>query len=110
MANKFSEFLKEHGIDERRLLSASKHLERLRFEDRVLRKQGKAGESANDDEAGEKKPPQKARSGRPVTRRQLDALGRGNKISGPAKTRLLRAVNRILEQKKQDQVDLRSLF
>jgi hypothetical protein len=34
----------------------------------------------------------------------------GKAISGAAKTRLLRAVNRVLEQKQQDPVDLRALF
>jgi hypothetical protein len=34
----------------------------------------------------------------------------GKPVSGPAKTRLLRAVNRLLEQKKQAAVDLKTLF
>ena len=109
MASKFSEFLQEHNIDERRLLIASKHLERLRPEDRRLRRQKTNTEAAasNDDAPAE---PSKARSGRPVTHRLLATATAGGAISGPAKTRLLRAVNRVLEQKKQDPVDLRALF
>jgi len=34
----------------------------------------------------------------------------GAVISGPQKTRLLRAVNHLLGQKKKDPVDLRKLF
>jgi hypothetical protein len=34
----------------------------------------------------------------------------GGKMSGPTKTRLLLAVNRLLEQKKQEKVELRTLF
>jgi hypothetical protein len=34
----------------------------------------------------------------------------GKEVSGPMKTRILKAVNHILEQKKQEKVDLRALF
>jgi hypothetical protein len=34
----------------------------------------------------------------------------GGKMSGPTKTRLLHAINRILVQKKQEAVELRTLF
>ena len=34
----------------------------------------------------------------------------GKDISGPQKTRLLRAVNKVLEWKKQEQVELAALF
>ncbi len=34
----------------------------------------------------------------------------GAPVSGPTKTRILRAVNHLLEQKKQDKVDLKALF
>ncbi len=50
------------------------------------------------------------RSGRQVTPRLVTAATIGKGVSGPAKNRLLRAVNRILEQKKQDLIDLRALF
>lgn len=105
-ANKFSEFLKSNGIDSRRLLVASRQIERLRPEDRALRltrRQARATEGAE-------KPPGKPRSGRPVTNRLLAQANAGKPVSGPAKTRLLRAVNRVLEQKKKDPTDLRALF
>jgi hypothetical protein len=40
----------------------------------------------------------------------LAAATAGKPITGPAKTRLLRAVNRVLEQKKKSATDLKSLF
>ena len=40
----------------------------------------------------------------------LDAASAGKPISGPAKTRLLRAVNHVLEQKKKSATDLKTLF
>lgn len=113
MASKFSEFLKENNIDERRLMSSSRQLERLRREDRLARvnakKKGGDDKPAEGEDA-EAATPGKLRSGRPVTPRLLAAAHTGGKVSGPAKTRLLRAVNRILEQKKKDPVDLRALF
>jgi hypothetical protein len=105
MTSKFSQFLKDNRIDSRRLLVASKELERLRPEDRLLklkRRRGKAGGPAGD--------VAKPRSGRPVTPRLLDSATGGKPLPGPAKTRLLRAVNRILEQKKKNGVELKALF
>ncbi|HZU83763.1 MAG TPA: hypothetical protein VE987_12635, partial [Polyangiaceae bacterium] len=52
----------------------------------------------------------KPRTGRPVTHRAVDAAVRGAQLSGPTKTRILRAINHLLGQKKQDQIDLRALF
>ncbi len=108
MASKFEQFLTDKKIDPRRVLTASRQVERLRPADRALKLKkpdAKAGE-----EGDEKKPPAKPRSGRPVTPRLLSQATAGEAISGPAKTRLLRAVNRVLEQKKQTAVELKTLF
>jgi hypothetical protein len=112
MASKFQQFLEERKIDPRRLIVASRGLERLRPEDRQIRlarRRAKSGDAKPEGAAAEalaKKP----RTGRPVTDRLLREAREGQPLSGPAKSRLLRAVNRILEQKKQDPVDLRALF
>jgi hypothetical protein len=113
MASKFAEFLNENKIDARRVLISSRKLETLRPEDRALRaaraKKGDESEKKKEEEGAEA--PAKPRSGRPVTPRLFAAASSGSKgVSGPAKTRLLRAVNRILEQRKQAPVDLRALF
>ncbi|MEN9577501.1 MAG: hypothetical protein RJA70_510 [Pseudomonadota bacterium] len=106
MASKFADFLAENKIDGRRILSSSKQIERLRPEDRaaILAKRNRK-EGAKEEEA-----PAERRSGRPVTPRLLTAATTGGKLSGPGKTRLLRAINRILEKKKKDAVELRALF
>jgi hypothetical protein len=110
MSSKFAQFLTDNKIDPRRVLAASKDIERLRPEDRAKRLQRRKakGSDAKPAEGAEK--PGKPRSGRPATERLLNAATAGKPISGPAKTRLLRAINRVLEQKKKDPAELKSLF
>jgi hypothetical protein len=116
MATKFAQFLKDNKIDPRRLLVASRGIERLKPEDRKLKlgkRQAKAlagTQPATPAEGEEKKAPQKPRSGRPVTSRVLEAASGGKPIPGPAKNRLLRAVNHVLTQRKKALVDLRAIF
>lgn len=107
---KFAKFLDESKIDPRRVIAASRLLERLSQEDRTFlaeaaHKRGLA--SKKDTTKPERK---KLHSNRPVTPSAIDAAKAGKVVSGPVKTRLLRAVNRILEQKKQPAVELRALF
>lgn len=116
--SKFADFIKQNKIDPRRILSISLKIEHLRPEDRVLKSKKSSAEkapaapaaAAAEGEAAAPAAPPKPRSGRPVTQRLLDAVAAGKPVSGPQKTRLLRAVNRILEQKKKEPVDLRALF
>jgi hypothetical protein len=106
----FEEFLKTKSINPRRILSASEKLEKLRSEDRSIKL---AQRRARKSEDGAKKKDEKAkkpRSGRAITDRTLTAALTGKPLSGPAKTRLLRAVNHILEQKKQEPTTLPALF
>lgn len=110
MASKLSEFLSTQKIDPRRIAAASRGLERLRPEDRAarLKKRQARGNDAAPPADGEK--PAKRRSGRPVTPQLLARALEGKPVAGPGKTRLLRAVNHLLVQKKKDPVDLRALF
>ena len=112
--SKFADFLKTNKIDARRILSISTKLEHLRPDDRAIRlkKRASAGKdaAAKPTEGEAAAAPAKPRSGRPVTPRALAAASAGKAISGPQKTRLLRAVNHILEQKKKPVADLRKLF
>jgi hypothetical protein len=113
MTSKFSEFIEKNKIDTRRVLSSSRRIEQLRPEDRAIKlaKKKSGGEQAAKSDGDEKtEAPAKPRSGRPVTSRLLARATAGDTIPGPAKQRLLRAVNRILEQKKQAPVELRDLF
>lgn len=107
---KFAKFLEESKVDPRRILVVSREIERLTREDRLFvaeaaRKRRLAGKKD-----GAKAERKKMHSGRPVSPSLIDAAKAGKPVSGAAKTRLLRAVNRLLEQKKQAVVDVRALF
>ena len=108
-ASKFAKFLADNKIDPRRVRAASRELERLRPEDRAKRLARRTAKKADAKPVdGEK--PAKPRSGRPATPRLLDAASAGKPISGPAKNRLLRAVNHVLTQKKKTATELKALF
>jgi hypothetical protein len=108
--SKLSDYLKQQKIDPRRLLVASHDIEQLRPEDRAIRlakKRLKGGdEKAPVKEAAEKE----RRSGRPVSQPTLDRALGGAALSPAAKSRILRAVNAVLTQKKKTEVALRDLF
>lgn len=106
---KFAQFIAANKLDPRRIIGASHALETLHVEDRTIRlnkRRAKAGEGGENAPKETRKP----RSGRPVTQRAMDAALAGGTLSGPTKTRILKAVNHLLEQKKKDKVDLRALF
>ena len=107
---KFAEFIAAKKLDPRRILAASHDLEKLRPEDRVIKLNKRRAKGAEAPAEGAAKETRKPRSGRPVTHRAFDAAMRGKPVSGPTKSRLLGAVNHLLEQKKQEKVDLRQLF
>jgi hypothetical protein len=110
MASKFAEFLTANKIDPRRVAAASRELERLRPEDRAKKLARRTAKKSETKPAEGAEKPTKPRSGRPATGRSLAAAAAGKPISGPSKTRLLRAVNHLLEQKKKSATDLKSLF
>jgi hypothetical protein len=109
MATKFADFLTAKKLHPARVLAASHNLETLRPEDRAIKLAKRRQRGAEGGE-GEKKELKKPRSGRPVTQRAMNAAMSGGDLSGPTKTRILRAVNHLLEQKKQDKVELKALF
>lgn len=107
--SKFAQFLASKKLDARRLLAASQGLERLQPEDRQIKLNKRLAKKADGGENAPKET-RKPRSGRPVTQRAIDAALAGKAVSGPTKTRILRAVNHLLEQKKQEKVELKALF
>jgi hypothetical protein len=107
---KFAGFIASKKLDARRILIASRKIEANRPEDRLIRLKKRLAKSAGDAAGTEVKETRKPRSGRPVTDRALEAALSGGKLSGPTKTRIVRAINHLLEQKKQEQVSLRDLF
>src|SRR5262249_30765144 len=111
MATKFEDFLKEKKIDPRRILVASAEIERLRLQDRKIRRAKRAARKSED--AAKKKEglaAEKPRSGRPVTSEAISAAFAGKNVSGPQKTRILRALNVVLEQKKLEKIELAAIF
>jgi hypothetical protein len=109
-SSKFANLLTESKIDPARVLTKSHELEQLRPEDREIKRAKKAAVGKEDDAAKAARA-KKPRTGRPVTERLLRAAIAGDKgITGPAKHRLLRAVNALRAQKKLPEADLRSLF
>ncbi|HEX2678301.1 MAG TPA: hypothetical protein VHM19_16725 [Polyangiales bacterium] len=109
---KLADFLKKQKIDSRRVLVASKELEQLRREDRVIKLAKKTAKSG--DEAAKEKVKEtaakKPRSGRPVSGPTLARALAGGSVSGAAKTRITRAVNAVLTTKKKNEAALRDLF
>ncbi len=109
MATKFDQFLQDNKIDPRRIIAASTKLEALKPEDRKIRMAKRVAKAKNEKPAeGEK--PAKPRSGRAVTPRLLGSVSAGKPVSGPQKTRLLRALNAVLVLKKKDAVELKAIF
>jgi hypothetical protein len=106
---KLSDFLTKNKIDPRRVVLASESLESRTDEDRKLvaaKKAMKDGKAEKDEAVLGKKP----RSGRPVTGAAMTKAIGGRDVSGPVKTRIVRAVNAVLTQKKKSEVAFRDLF
>jgi len=106
--SKLSDYLQQQKIDPRRVLVASHDIEQLRPEDRAVRlaKKRLKGGDEKAKEAAEKE----RRSGRPVSQPTLNRALGGAVVSPAAKSRIVRAVNAVLTQKKKSEVALRDLF
>jgi len=110
MASKFSQYLTDNKIDPRRIIAASKEIEALRPEDRRAKAAKRSAAASDKPAAADAPKPAKPRSGRPVNAVLLRRLEAGGKVSGPAKQRLVRALNHILAGRKKDAVEVRALF
>ncbi len=101
--SKLGDLLKKHKIDPRRVVSASRDLERRLPADRKLARDKallKAGKIEKNDELAKAKP----RSGRPVTSPMIARATAGQTVPGPAKTRIVKAVNSLLKAKKRAEI------
>jgi hypothetical protein len=107
MASKLEQFLTSKKIDRRQLLAVSKSLEGLKPEDRAIKLAKRRGKVEGAEGAKETRKP---RSGRALTPTALLKLFNDKDVSGPTRTRVLRAVNAILAKKKQPEVQLGDLF
>ncbi len=108
MASKFSEFLASKKLDPRRIMAVSTDLEKLRPADRALRLAKRLSKKDGGKPMAADAP--KRRSGRPVTVVLLSKIEAGKTVPGAAKTRVLRAVNALLESKKSEAAQLKDLF
>jgi hypothetical protein len=107
--SKFAGYLKEHKIDPIRVVYASAQIEKLTAADRAIKLAKRQARGKEDDAAKAARAP-KPRSGRPVTVQLVTRALAGEALTGPQKTRILRAVARIAEQKKLGDVQLSHLF
>lgn len=108
MATKLETYLTDNKIDSRRLLAVSRDIERLHPEDRAIRLTLRKARKAEDAKRPEGL--DKPRSGKPVSQTTLGKALVGKRISPLAKRRILRAVNRILEQRKKKPAAATDLF
>ncbi|MBX3251579.1 MAG: hypothetical protein KF901_30650 [Myxococcales bacterium] len=107
---KLADFLSAQKIDTRRLLVASKTIEALGDEDRAIRFAKIRVKKNKATDAQKEKAQAKGKSGKAVSAPLLGRALVGKEIPSAAKTRITRAVNRILEQKKKSTVRLEDLF
>ena len=107
--SKFAGYLKENKIDPVRVVYASSQIEALTPADRRIKLAKRQARGKEDDSAKAARSV-KPRSGRPVTRQLIERAISGSAITGPQKTRILRAVNYIADQKKLSQAELTNLF
>lgn len=107
--SKLGDYLKNHKIDARRVISASKSLEQQTADDKKLvakKALMKAGKLEKDEAVLKQKP----HSGRPVTGPMMARAVAGQAVPGPVKTRIVRAVNALLTAKKKPEAKLHDLF
>ncbi len=106
----FSDFVSQSGLDANKILRASERLERVRDEDRELmrrraeKRRRNAGQSYAD--AGLAKP----RSGRPLRPGHVAAVMADRPVPGPVRTKVVRAVNALLQKKGGEAVTAPKLF
>lgn len=105
--SKLNTFLTQNKLNPKRVLVVSHKLETLTKADRTLKLERRR---VKKQEGGEKKAVDKPRSGRAISPLAMTSALAGTPISGPTKQRILRAVNYLLEQKKKDKVELKTLF
>jgi len=109
---KLDEYLKKNKIDARRVLAASRGVERLQGDDRKIFAAKKAAKGTDEaaKEAAKELAAKKPRSGHPVSAPALNKALAGRGVSGSTKTRIVRAVNAVLTTKKKPEATFADLF
>ena len=106
--SKLQDYLTKNKISVRRLTATSGKLERLTPSDRKIKRARKLAKGG--DEGSKELATQKPRTGRKLNAATVQRAIAGTAVSGPAKTRVLRAVNAVLTQRKKPEVKLSDLF
>lgn len=107
--SKFAGYLQENKIDPVRVVYASEQIEKFTVADRAI-KLAKRQARGKEDDAAKAARAKKPRTGRPVTVQLVTRAIKGEALTGPQKSRILRAVARIAEQKKLGDVAITNLF
>lgn len=106
--SKLQDYLTKNKISLRRLTATSGKLERLTSDDRKIKQARKLAKGGN--EGAKELAAKKPRSGRKLNPATVQRAMAGVSVSGPAKTRVLRAVNAVLIQRKKAEVKFSDLF
>lgn len=106
--SKLQDYLTKNKISLRRITSTSGKLERLQADDRKIKQARKLAKGGN--EGAKELATKKPRSGRKLNAATVQRAIAGTSVSGPAKTRVLRAINAVLAQRKKPEVKFSDLF
>ncbi len=108
--SKLSDYLKKEKIDQRRLLAVSKKQEQLLPEDRKIKLAKIQAKTPDAKDTVKEMAAKKPRNGRALTKPTLAYALKGEAVGGPAKSKIVRAVNQVRKQQKKAEVTLKDLF
>lgn len=106
----FADVLKQHGIATPQLVAKSNEVEALQDEDLALVAKRAEKRAKTPDQGYDKLGIAKPRTGRGVTKLQVEAALADKPIPRRARAKALRAVNAMLKAKGKDAVDIKTLF
>jgi hypothetical protein len=106
----FADFLASKGIEPKQILAASARLESVRDEDRELIRARRKKRRTQAGKSYEELQLAKPRSGRPLREGHVEAALADKPVPGPVRTKLVRAINALVEKKGGEPVRAPQLF
>lgn len=106
----FADFLNQKGLEPKQILLVSQRLECVRDEDRILMRRREARRRENPGKSYEELGIAKPRSGRPLRPGHIEAALADKPIPGPVRSKVVRAVNFLLQKKGQEPVRAPDIF
>lgn len=106
----FADFIQQKGIEADAILRVSERLERLRDEDRELRRKRAAARRTSPGKSYADAGLGKPRSGRPLRPGHLEAALADKPVPGPVRSKFVRAVNHLLAKKGEQPIAAPQLF